>query len=181
MRLTAIVVTAVALGLAAAPTQARAQIAVSAGVGGGFTVVTGDARRVWDAGGFHVQGMVAFGRATSAFGFRADVMYQRFTSSLSGEAGRTSDLAGVVSVAYSPTSYHVKPYVLGGLGVYRSTDNFDAPEVHEEPITRLGANVGLGARLSFVRFGTFVEARFHRIFGNNRDIDFVPVTVGVMF
>ena len=175
------IVGAVTLGAAATASDARAQMAVSAGVGGGFTAVTGDASRVWDAGGFHMQGMVAFGRAASAVGFRTDIMYQRFTSSLAGEAGRTSDLAGIVSVAYSPTTYLLKPYVLGGVGVYRSTDNFDAPQIHEEPITRLGASAGVGARLSFVRFGTFVEARFHRIFGATRDVDFVPVTVGVMF
>jgi hypothetical protein len=181
--ITTTLITAAALGGAAAitPCGARAQIAVSAGVGGGFTAVTGDASRVWDAGGFHMQGMVAFGRAASAVGFRTDLMYQRFTSSVAGEAGRTSDLAGIVSVVYSPTTYLLKPYVLGGVGVYRSTDNFDAPQIHEDPITRFGANAGLGARLSFVRFGTFVEARFHRIFGTNRDVDFVPVTVGVMF
>ena len=171
----------IAAAAAVAPSGVRAQMAVSAGVGGGFTAVTGDARRVWDFGGFHMQGMVAFGRATSAVGFRTDLMYQRFTSSLPGEAGSTSDLAGIVSVVYSPTTYLLKPYVLGGLGVYRSTDNFDAAEIHEEPITRFGVNAGVGARLGFVRFGTFIEARFHRIFGTNRDIDFVPVTVGVMF
>ena len=185
MRRAAVAAALVAAALCAAgvarPSAARAQHAVSVGVGGGFTAVTGDARNVWDYGGFHVQGMVAFGPARRAYGFRADLIYQRLTSSLAGEAGHTSDVAGVLSVAYAPTATLVKPYVLGGLGVYHSSDNFDAPQIHEEPITRLGANAGVGARLSFVRFGTFVEARFHRIFGNNRDVDFVPVTVGLMF
>jgi hypothetical protein len=69
-------------------------------------------------------------------------------------------------------------YVIGGLGMYNSK----ASTTGSSSSTDLGFNVGAGVNIPLTGFGTYIEARFHHVPGDNsRNFQFVPITVGLKF
>ena len=79
----------------------------------------------------------------------------------------------------SSAATRLRPYVIGGIGVYNSkASGDDAPEGSS---TEAGINLGAGFDLTAGAAGLFVEARWHNVFleGDNRK--FLPVTLGVRF
>jgi hypothetical protein len=106
-------------------------------------------------------------------------------------------------VVQLPPIFHVGAYVIGGGGVYHRTQEFTAPGVESVvafdpyfgfyqagfPTTQIlssysvykpGVNIGAGVTLGSKWNAKFyAEARYHKIFtGNNRHLDYVPVTFG---
>jgi hypothetical protein len=173
---------ALALGLAAA-TTAEAQDAagtrsVSFAIAGGATVPVGDVGDFYDTG-FNLMGSVNVQPAFLPVGARFDVMYH----SLGGKDGLLSDgadlniLGGnanvVLTVANTGT---VRPYVLGGVGLY----NLDFNGVGDNE-TKFGLNGGGGIEFGVGGFNTFVEARLHSIFTEDTKVNLVPVVFGIRF
>lgn len=173
---------AAAFGLATAAT-AGAQMsggrAVSFGLAGGATLPLGDAADAYDVG-FNLMGLVNVQPDFLPVGARFDVMYH----SLGGKSDLTGSLAGdlnvfggtanaVLTVSNTGT---VRPYVLGGVGLY----NLDSDGVTES-VTKFGLNGGGGVDFGLGGFNTFVEARFHSVFTEGAKTNLVPVVFGLRF
>ena len=77
-----------------------------------------------------------------------------------------------------------RPYAIGGLGVYRVAFSGDVEgsnvdlDVSE---TKFGLNVGGGFTFNLSGFETFVEARFHSIFTETSNTNFIPLSFGFKF
>ena len=188
-------------------------IASQVGVATGATIPTG-AYHAGSLGGFNVgwQGMafVGFKLSGSPVGFRLDVTYgtnranDQFKAIYEGSTGRptdaTSKLLGAnvdLSVAV-PSSSRLKPYLLGGIGVYHATISMTeslAPSADTSEST-FAWNVGGGISYSLPSVALFVEGRFVDVTGglgyscplatscprqSGPQSTFVPITAGVTF
>ena len=169
------------LALAAAPAAAQESAgtrAVSFSIGGGATVPMGDAGDAFDTG-FNLQGALHVQPALRAVGARFDVMYHSLGAKqdlLIGEAD-LNVLAGIANVVLTVSNTGtVRPYVLGGLGIY----NLDLGGGAESE-TKFGLNGGGGIEFGVGGFNTFVEARLHSIFTEESNTTLVPVVFGVRF
>ncbi len=162
-------------------------IASQVGVATGATIPTG-AYHTGSLGGFNVgwQGM-------ALVGFKLQGSTGRPTDETSKLLGANVDL----SVAL-PSSSRLKPYLLGGIGVYHATISMTeslAPSADTSEST-FAWNVGGGISYSLPSVALFVEARFVDVTGglgyscplatscprqSGPQSTFVPITAGVRF
>ena len=198
---------AVALGLVASASMARAQMGmlpVSFGVVGGATVPTGDLSK-GDNGastGWHAGGAVQFSVPLIPVGLRADVMYHHLgvknaTQTFEGGTGTlkasmiTGTVSGMFMVPMAPGGL-VKPYVIAGVGAYNLRQSFDCTSgcaglSFNDNATKFGLNGGAGVQFGLAGLSTFVEARYHHVFtgkdsdGSSYSTAIIPITVGIMF
>ena len=185
---------AIALALVAAgASTARAQVArpVSFGVSAGAVIPTGDLGDL-QRSGYIVSGIAEMRPAVTPIGARFDLSYVGLTGRDIDLFGRTPDL-GLVSAnlnavvnlgAGAMTS--VRPYLLGGAGLYNYkvtefVDGGDLVTTNTSRETKFGLNGGAGLRFDLSGFSTFVEARFHNVFVADQNLQFVPISFGVMF
>ncbi len=87
----------------------------------------------------------------------------------------------------------VRPYAIGGIGAYnmRFHDRCEGPcggfDTGTSTSTRFGLNAGGGLSIDVPGFGTFIEARWHNVFGVSsgpgisKAARIVPVTIGIVF
>lgn len=191
-------ITAVVLGCAAAATTVRAQGAmqpaapVSFGISAGLALPMGDFGDVVNAG-FNINGLVRYTPTTLPITFRGELLFQHFGAKDDGvDAGGSSQVIAVVpSVVYDfTTQSSVKPYVLGGIGVYHT--KFSASGTIEgidiegidfdasSSSTDLGIHAGAGIRFPLSSITGFVEARIQDVFGDGSEYVF-PISFGVTF
>ena len=177
-------------------------------VGGGFTQPIGNTQRHLD-NGWNLTGGAGV-NFSKYFGTMIDVGYNRF-----GINGATLNRAGfpdgdvsVFSATLDPiihlnASSHVDMYVMGGGGLYHTTQEFTQPSIASltafdpffgfysvvVPTTQIlssysvnkpGVNIGAGFAIGTKWHGKlFAEARYNRIFmGNDRHADYIPVSFG---
>ena len=69
----------------------------------------------------------------------------------------------------------IKPYVLGGVGLY----NIGCDGCESE--TKFGLNGGGGLEFALSGFNTFVEARFQSIFTEDSNTNIIPIVFGIRF
>ena len=175
-------VSTLALSMAIASTaQAQAHFGVSAGVSMP-TSTFGDAVK----SGYNVNALLGWSPPLSPFGIRAELGYNRFD--FDGGGGNSQILDGAANVIINtPAAAMVKPYLTGGLGVYRhklSFDNSLSPLFGESASqTKLGFNGGAGISFGLTGFQTQIEARYVYITAESGGdaVKFVPVTFGIMF
>jgi len=168
----------------AAPAALSAQTVdktVSFGVSGGLSLPMGDLGDVASSG-YNITGHVFFKpSALQAVRLRADVSFDRWDyKDVVVFDGSTRSLGFVGNVVYdfpmeSSTSI-MRPYVLGGLGIYNGK-NSDTDETD----TNLGIQFGGGLNFQLSGFSTFAEAKFVNVFGDGGSARYVPVTFGVRF
>ena len=84
---------------------------------------------------------------------------------------------------YFPSTSPTKFYVIGGLGEYGLGGKVEtsAGDVSVDRQWKFGLNGGVGAQFGLSGFSTFVEARFHTVFAEGSNANFIPITVGVNF
>ncbi len=70
----------------------------------------------------------------------------------------------------------VRPYVIGGLGAY----NLDFSEAGDGE-TKLGVNVGGGLEIPLTGLTGFAEVRYHTVFADGSDLNFLPIKFGIRF
>lgn len=172
-----LLVAAAGLTMFAAPAIAQDLRPFRFGVQGGASFPMGDEGDVVDMG-FIVGGLADWNLVNLPIGIRFNVDYQRwaYSSDLGPEADgeNTSMISGTAAAMYSvPTTGGISPYVLGGLGFYRSTCSL----ANCGSETDLGFNVGGGLNFNLGAMDTFVEARYHSVDGGS----FVPLTFGIRF
>lgn len=148
--------------LAGSARPAAGQV-LGAGLGPTFSLESGGGTD------FHVMGTVRFDRAESSpLSFRIDGMLQ-FTSGPDLFIGTANALYNFST----ESSARVRPYVIGGAGIYADGG------------TDFGINAGAGATfplgLGDSPARAFAEARFHAIFAQGNTIQELPITAGIMF
>lgn len=179
---------AAALALVAAP--ASAQSGVTFGVGGGLSIPLADFSDVAESG-YHGTAYVGFqGGASLPVGFRIDGMFQRFSTDASaiGEEDFDVDyqlISGSANVVYefaTSDETRFRPYLIGGGGLYNVSLKGDAADdLGFEDATKFGVNGGAGFNFAFGNVGLFAEGRFHNVFTEGNNANFVPITVGLRF
>jgi opacity protein-like surface antigen len=193
-----------ALSASAAHAQAPAAPArpVSFGISGGLSVPTGDAGDAF-ASGFNVDALLELQpRPASPLAFRFEAGYQRFElnddlKEFFEQFGGSIDanariISGVANVLYKfPVASAVRPYVLGGVGVFNlggsaSISGFEelGEDIDAEEggsTTSFGYNVGGGVELPLSGITAFGEVRFQQIRVDGSNFNIVPIKVGVRF
>lgn len=188
---------ALAGGASHAGAQQRAPRTLTVGVGGGGTVPLGDfandVKTGWNALGFFQYQPVADG----PWAVRAEAQYNRasYTDDFLLDVGATPDDDLRNSVLYVGASalYHlgasggVRPYLIGGLGLYELTASLtDGSGIStSDSESGFGFNGGVGLRIGGP-MALFVEARFHQFSitptdGVKSTSQFIPVTIGFSF
>jgi len=188
-RSAAAVVAAAVLGLVLTST-ASAQLRGI--VGAGLSVPTGDFAS--DAGG----GAQAGGGAVflgaewmprgTLFGVRLEGDFNQFCTTFCDDIGGNLDikwrllnvnLNGVLEMPVGEGA-RLRPYALAGIGVYNyKLYGSDVPSTTPGSGTKVGLNGGLGLNYDVGRLGIFAEGRFHNVFADANDIQYVPLMVGV--
>jgi opacity protein-like surface antigen len=181
---------ALSILLAASAASAQGSPGVHFGVAGGAIFPTENARELYDVG-YHGSVMLNFNAPLSPIGLRIEGTYARSNEkTLAGRSGNVQIGAGTVDLVLGPRTVTVKPYFVGGAGVYRVrfSEISDLLSVREtQTQTRFGWNAGGGISFPLGPSTTmFLEARYTRIelkpnpFVRNH-FTLVPLTVGFVF
>ncbi len=152
------------------PAAVEAQPRIMAG--GGLSSPIGDFGDAADAGWHGMVGL-QLGFPTLPIAVRADGAYHSF-----GEASpvaKQSMLAGALSAVFNLPGVGINPYLLGGLGMYRTSIDISGVDAVSDPGFHLAFGVNLGA----LGFGGFGEVRFVNVNGDVADARFVTATVGI--
>ncbi len=111
-------------------------------------------------------------------GLRVDGAYNAFSAKAAGGA-KLHVMSATANVVYGLPIPALSPYLIGGAGLYMPT--VTAPGFASTTQNHFGWNAGAGVNLPLSGFKAFVEARYNRISANGTSMEFVPVTVGIMF
>ena len=171
------VLIALALGMIPGAGSARAQGAEFS-LGGGLGLPLSDFNDLAKLG-WHGLAAVSFVPTGWPVGVQVDGQYHQFKLDEDVVAGDLKQrfLLGTANVVYkfktSETST-VRPYLIAGGGVYNNkvTDQ-DGSD------TKFGINGGAGFDFKAGSIGAFVEGRFHNVFFEGSDLNFIPITVGI--
>ena len=183
-----------ACALAAAPAHAQSPTArpISFGIAGGVTQPLGDFGDIASTG-FNVMGTLGFQPTAQVFGFRADVAYHRFgLDDFEGVSvdGNANIISGVASVVMTVSNSNgVRPYLIGGGGVYRQAVDADLGDgiTVDDSETDFGLAGGGGISFPLGGMNAFIEARYHSVFSSGDDdedsgnTNFIPVVIGIQF
>ncbi|MDB4883681.1 MAG: hypothetical protein JWL95_2447 [Gemmatimonadetes bacterium] len=172
----------VAMAALAPAATMRGQLPISVGVGGGVSSPQGGFSDNFDTG-WHAMGTVALGLPLLPIGLRADVAYNRFgakTPIAGSSGGAQRVVSGTLNATYGLTIplSPVTPYLIAGGGMY---DVGCSGSLQCGSSNDFGWNAGVGLRLNAVVVKAFLEARYHRVSMTGGSVQYVPVTLGVMF
>lgn len=192
------------LAVAAAPQAATAQSLAPVrttdfGLAAGVAFPQGDATEGLNTG-FTIAGSLGIRPVNMPVGFRLEALYTRLgadevsfgdgSGSFSAD-GNVSFLGGTGNVVVTvPTASGIRPYLIGGLGLYHVSYNIDATLTggegggsfsDSESETKFGLNGGAGLEFAMGALRPFVEARFHSVFTEEQNSNFVPITFGLKF
>ena len=165
------------VALASLPFGAQAQLlkrgtAVQFGVAAGAAIPVSDLSDFADTG-FNGTAMVGFSPTLIPLGVRIDGAYNQFGAKVTSGNLHITSVTG--NLVYKMPGATISPYAIGGAGWYNSggsglTSSND-----------FGWNVGGGISMPLSGFDTFLEARFNQTKVNQANLNFIPITFGVMF
>lgn len=177
MRRIRMAVLGLALGSFAAPAlcaQAQPTEGTRFGLGIGVTMPMGDYGTA-DKNGYHLLGVLQMPIGGSPVHLRFDAMYSQ--TSHDGATGSTSLLGGTVDALYhlGDRSSSARPYILGGLGFYNADFGGGSSE------SKLAYGFGGGVLFGISGLHAFAEARYMSVQTSGSSLNFVPITIGLMF
>jgi hypothetical protein len=149
----------------AAPT-----IGASGGVGGGIAIPVGRLSDTHTAG-YTLAGLVDFSAAEQPFSFRAELIYQRFDRKSSAAVNDMNVLSLGASLLARRTKQAASTYALGGIAVYRPTDQGTKP----------GLTAGFGIEVPLTYFIGFADVRLHYVLTERNPLLTIPITLGARF
>ena len=153
------------------PIAAQGQIRLLGGVG--VTNPMSDLNDVAGVG-WHAMGGVQLSIAAIPVGLRADGGYHSFGEQGSDPA--VSVLSGALSVVINLPGVGLAPYVLGGIGSYRTSYDVDGVDA----VAKTGVHGAFGVDMGAVGFGGFAEVRFVSVkTGTAVNERFVTATLGI--
>ena len=165
---------------------ARAQdasgTAVEFGVGGGLSLPLGDFDDFAKTG-WHGTALVSVVPASIPVGFQIDGNFSRFSDDTPLDI-KEQLIYGTGNVVYNfktSEDSRFRPYLIGGVGVYNLDAKGDDVPSTVESTTKFGINGGAGFNFSAGSAGLFLEGRFHNVFTEGSNTNFIPITVGVRF
>jgi opacity protein-like surface antigen len=154
--------------------RAQSSSGIHLGLAGGAVLPVGDTFTTWKSG-YQLSAMLEYGVSASPVTVRLEGGYASADSSSTrpriSRATRRI-VSGSANVLIGASHSPVKPYILGGAGIYRmriSADAFDPIEGHppyriEVAQTAFGVNVGAGASFPIGRrLKGFLEARYTQL------------------
>jgi hypothetical protein len=174
-------VAAIALATAIGATSAHAQSGVQFGIGGGANIPLGDFADAAKTG-YHGMALVGFQPATLPIGIQVDGYYNRLGTE--SETGNFEVINGNLNGVYtfkSSAESKFRPYLIAGVGVYNSKFKPDADIEGPDGTTDFGINGGAGFNFTAGSVGLFLEGRFHNVFNEGSDTNYIPITLGVRF
>jgi hypothetical protein len=172
-----------ALLLVAPAARAGAQMNAGLSIAAGATLPTGALGDVAKTG-YHVTVGAELRNPISPLGFRLEGMFNEMDfDQVSNVKARV--IGGIANVVYTRSPAE-GPYLIGGLGIYRTSATSDGRTIAFTESTNLGLNGGIGVRFALTGFSTFAEVRYHYITGGDVDgrggkASFAPFTFGVTF
>ena len=169
--------------------QATTPKTISVGVSGGASIPMGDVGDFFNTG-YNVTGHLLLSPASMPrLGFRADVSWDSWKAKEILGVDPDYSLrnlgvsANVIFKSAAPMS--IKPYVLGGVGVFNAKGTGDfgstAGSGETESSTNAGIQAGGGLEFQLSGFTTFLEAKFVNSFTEGKATRWVPITFGVRF
>jgi hypothetical protein len=166
-----------ALGLCAAPAlhaQAQPTEGIRFGVGGGVTLPMGTFGDI-DKAGYHLLGLLQLPISQSPIHLRFDAMYGQ--TSHKGGGGKTTLTGATADLLYHLGDHHasVRPYILGGLGIYNADFGGSTSE------TKLAFGFGGGILFGVGTMHAFLEGRYMSVQTSGSSLSFIPISLGVMF
>lgn len=179
----ALAVTFVASTASAQKARSSAARPVQFGVSAGATMPMGDYGDVASMG-YHAQGSAEIAPKGMPVSWRADLVYDRHSGKEDAFGPNTeatfSTLGMAVAAVYGfQTQSTARPYLLGGIGMYRSGGEIDGTEL--EASTDFGINAGAGVRFNLGQIRSFAEVRLHNIMTEGSATRVVPITFGLVF
>jgi hypothetical protein len=149
-------------------------------LGGGVTLPLGnfdDAAKL----GWHGTGAVSFVPENVPVGFQIDGTFSRLSdeSPLDIKSQLIYGTGNVVYKFKTSEDTRFRPYLIGGAGVYNLDAKGDDVSDLVESVTKFGLNAGAGFDFKAGSAGVFVEGRFHNVFTEGDNTNFIPFTVGV--
>ncbi len=145
------------------------------GLSGGLAVPVSDLADAANPG-YNVAVALHFGGTHVPVGARLEGSLNGFSLDDADDNVRilNATLNAVANYGQRPTS----PYLIGGIGLYNSKVASLASK------STLGINFGGGLRIPIHQLSTFVEARYHLMFGDRTDFanfQFIPISIGVVY
>jgi len=184
--------------LLAATAQAQGTAGSSSGrpfkLGGalGATIPLGDFSDGADLG-FHLGGLIEYKPQAIPVNLRGEITYHRNSlktgsfdqdptfNNVDGTFSMINFVANAI-IPFGDAQSSARPYAIGGLGVYRSKASAEFQGVDlSVTSTDFGINVGGGFQFNLSGFDTFVEARFHSVFTEDKNTNFIPISFGFKF
>jgi hypothetical protein len=174
-----VILSAVLMGsVGTAPAVAQAEFSL----GGGLTLPLGnfdDAAKL----GWHGMGAVSYVPPNLPVGFQVDGSFSRLSDESPADI-KSQLIYGTGNVLYRfkvAEETKFRPYLIGGAGVYNLDAKGDDVPSGVESVTKFGLNAGAGFDFKAGAAGVFVEGRFHNVFTEGDNTNFIPFTVGVRF
>ncbi|MBA3556479.1 MAG: outer membrane beta-barrel protein [Gemmatimonadales bacterium] len=174
-----------ALGLAVVlSAQAAHAQGLSFGVGAGAVVPTGTMADA-NSTGWSAMAVARLKPPVAPIGFQVDAFYNRFGLE-SGIDGHSRLIGATANALFAfPSVSPVRPYLLGGAGVYNAKASVEG----SESATKVGVNAGAGFDFALGSAQLFADARFHAILNGSIDATtsdeatayMIPITLGLRF
>lgn len=151
------------------------------GVGGGLLLPTGDYKN-GDKAGFLAGADGTYWLAGQQIGIRLDASYSQ-TSEKSGVlAHKTKMIGGLAEVVYAfmTPSDQVRPYVLGGVGLFNVKLSAGGADTSETKVA-FGGGAGVAFKIGAGSTRLFVEGRYTSVKAFDTTLPFLGVKAGVRF
>jgi hypothetical protein len=169
------------IALVAAPRVSQAQLGLvkpfQLGVAGGVAQPMSDTQDA-AALGYNATAALGISLPFIPVGLRIDGAYNAFGEK-DGIGAKTHTISATGNAVWRLPNIGIAPYLIGGAGLYMvSVTPTGGSAVTEN---HLGWNAGAGVNLPLSVFKAFVEARYNRVSLDGGSMQFVPVTLGIMF
>ena len=172
----------IVLTTAATATTAHAQLVsgpakpFSVGVAAGAAVPISDLSNFTNTG-YNATILLGVNAPTLPISFRFDGAYNDFGHKYDNGSLHATSFTG--NVVYNiPITASVQPYLIGGIGLYNTSNSNDQSGYGSS--TNFGFNAGAGVTIPLSGFNAFIEARYNRI-SVGQGIQYVPIVFGVTF
>jgi hypothetical protein len=144
---------------------------ISGGAGAGIAIPVGRLSDTQTAG-YSFTGLVDFSAADQPYSFRGEVIYQHYDRKRSTAGTESKNIVSFgASLLARRNAGASSAYAIGGIGVYRPTDEGTKP----------GFNFGAGLEVPLTFFIGMADMRLHLVLTESKPALTIPITLGARF